>query len=65
MTNVPKEVKISNSFLHNAHETTIGIKITFPPDYKNPEAIPTLAKHLEDEVNGFLLLEINRDVKDR
>ena len=56
MTNVPKGVKISNSLLHNAHETTIGIKITFPLDYKNPEAIPILAKHLEGEVKWFFTI---------
>jgi len=56
MTNVPKGVKISNSFLQNAHEITIGIKVTFPPDYKNPEAVPALARHLEDEVKWFFTI---------
>lgn len=46
-------IKISSSFLHNYNETTIGVKISFPPDYENPEAIRLLAKHLEDEIKWF------------
>jgi len=56
MTNVPKGVKISNSLLQNAHEITIGIKVTFPPDYKNQEAVFALARYLEDEVKWFLTI---------
>lgn len=53
MMAIPKDVKVSSSFLHNYNETTIGVKISFPPNYENPEAIRLLAKHLEDEIKWF------------
>jgi len=64
MTNVPKNVRVSNSLLVNSKEIVIGVRVQFPPDH-NAEQVSLLSRHIQEEIEWFFTVGENRDVKDR